>query len=227
MSNLNISATLAPADKVLLSDKALEIRTILVFLINLDPAKRKSLRKMATKRAGYVLDVLSAVLANPSAIPTTFSIDEFSKDKALFDDLAFIYNLYRPIIEGIEDTMLALGNELMTQSDTCYTYLKRAAKDNANLTEVVDRIGTAFNQSASKVATTFSIAASGSIVIENVMPESRLVNGGTTIIKVKYSPAVEVTVDPGNSELIPAGVKSITVENLSTTVLGSVRVMIK
>ena len=45
---------------------------------------------MATKRTGYVLDVYNAVLANPGAIPTTFNIDEYKKDKQLLDDLNFL-----------------------------------------------------------------------------------------------------------------------------------------
>ena len=224
MPNLNISASIDPADKATLISNASHIMDILKFMVNLDPKTRKRLRKMATKRTGYVKDVYMAVLANSPAIPDTFDIDGYKSDMTLYDDLHELLGYFLPIVEGIQDTMLALGNDLMKQSDTCYNYLQRAAKDNAPLTDTVARIGTAYRRSTPKAATAFTIAAAGATVIEHVKPGTRIVNTGTSVIKFKPGNDLAskvriayITIDPGNSEVIPKGYTSIVVENVSTT----------
>jgi hypothetical protein len=225
MAKPNISAAIAPDDKAALELKASEILAILVFLVNLDPKTRKRLRKMATKRTGYVADVFTAVLANPGAIPSTFDVNEYKKDKQLFDDLLYLFGIFNPIVEAISDTMLMVGNELMTQSDSCYDYLKRAAKDNVPLTETINKIATAYKRQSPKTPNIFTIPAGGSVEVNNVVIGTRLVNNGTTVITLKAGPELPsnvkldpIDIEPGNSVVIPKGYSVILVENKSATV---------
>ena len=71
------------------------------------------------------MDVFNAVITNPSAIPTSFDVAEYVKDKNLFDDLAYVKNLLLSLVEAIDDTQMLVGSELMKQSDTAYSPLKR------------------------------------------------------------------------------------------------------
>lgn len=229
-----ISVIIAPATKAELELIAANILVLLPFLINLTPAQRKRIRKMATKHTGYVADVFNAVITNPSAIPATFDIPEYSKDKVLFDDLTYVLNLFETIVEAMHDTLLQIGHELMQQSDSCYDYLKRASKDNASLSEIVKKIGTAFaGQGKRTKIAEFMIPAKGSVEVKNVHPGTKLVNIGNTIIvlkpgsdlanKLKVPP---IAINPSNSVTIPAGYTSILVENLSETSEGSFSVKI-
>jgi len=228
MPNLNISEVLTTEQKETIVTKASDILGVLIFLVNLNPVARKRLRKMATKRAGYVNDVFIAVLANIGAIPITFNIDEYKKDKQLHDDLMFVLNVLRPIVEAVEDTLLMLGNELMTQSDAGYDYLKRAAKGNLPLTQTVAQIATAYKRKAAKAAVTYTIGVGGSVTVENIKANTRLVNLGTTVIRIKAdNQSTSTAVEPGNSELIAVGAKKIAVTNVSVTVEGIFSVRLK
>jgi len=148
MPNPNISASINPADKGVIEANVNGIRALLLFLANLTPQQRKKLRKMGTKRTGYVVMVFNAVITNPSAIPSSFDVMEYTKDKTLFDDLAYIKNLLVSLTEAVSDTQLLVGAELMKQSDTAYGHLKQEAKSNLALSAIVQAIGQAFKRRA-------------------------------------------------------------------------------
>ena len=230
-----VSASIDPALRVQLEAIATNLLALMSFLINLTPTERKKIRKMATKRTGYVADVYNAVMANPSAIPSTFSTAEYTKDKILYDELTHVMNLFGNITEAMRDTLLQISHELMLQSDICYDYLKRAAKDNAPLSEVVQKIGTAFAGQGKRLAVVeFTVPAKGSVSVDNVAKGSRIVNNGNTILRLKAGAELAkivkkaaIEVDPSSSELIPANYTSIIVENISETAEGSFTVKIR
>ena len=142
MSYQNISASIVAADKTAVITALQTIKTKLPFLINLTIADRKKLRKMGSVRTSYVQDVYTAATNNASAIPSGFSLTEYGKDATLLKDLTDIQALLQPLFEGLEDTQMALGSELMKQSDECYGYLKVAAKKSSsqNLTMAIKSI---------------------------------------------------------------------------------------
>jgi hypothetical protein len=233
MAKLNISAEITSAVKTELETHAKAVMVLLPFVVNLDPKTRVSLRKMATKRTGYVADTISAVLAHPEVIPATFKVPEYVKDKVLFDDLQYVRNIYIVIVEAIDDTLLALGNELMTQSDTCYDYLKRASKDNVALGDTVKEIGKAFaGQGKKKNAKSFTLPAKGNVEIKNVVVGSRLVNSGGAILVMKAGADLAnklktppVHINPASSVIVPPGYTSIIIENSSQTDEGGFTVL--
>lgn len=144
MPVLSLSISITPADKAAILTKIGEIKALMPFLINLTPQERKRLRKKGTKRTGYVNDVYQAVQNNQTVIPATFNVAAYKQDKFAGDDLTDIDDQLIPLFEGISDTLLLLGVELMKQSDSGYDYLKRAAKDNASIQAIVEQIAKAF-----------------------------------------------------------------------------------
>jgi hypothetical protein len=132
MSYQNISASIAAADKTTVQSSIQTIKGKLPFLIAITPAERKKLRKMGSVRTAYVQDVYIAAANNTGAIPPALSMTEYGKDVQLMKDLTDIVSWLLPVYEGIQDTCLALGNELMKQSDEAYGYLKNAAKKNSS-----------------------------------------------------------------------------------------------
>jgi hypothetical protein len=142
MSYQNISASLSAADKQTILEAVQNIKSKLPFLVNLNEASRKNLRKMGNVRYSYVSDVYNAVAGNPGTIPVGFSVNEYGKDVVLHKDLVDILTALNTVVEGLHDTEIALGAELMQQSDECYGYLKVVAKksSNQNLNSVVKDI---------------------------------------------------------------------------------------
>jgi len=144
MSYQNLSVSLTPAQKTTVITQITAVKTTLNFLINLTPAERKKLRKVAEKRQGYVNDVMVAVKANPTAIPAVINTTEYFKDAQLFLDLSEIYAQMITLFEGLSDTFMASGNEAITTTDQCYGFLKQAAKGNSNLSSTVKEISKHF-----------------------------------------------------------------------------------
>ncbi|MFH0894014.1 MAG: hypothetical protein V2A54_06230, partial [Bacteroidota bacterium] len=129
MAYSNISAALTVAQKASIKANIDAIKTILIFLVNLTPQERMKLRKTGNVRFGYVNDVYKAAVANPTTLPAGFNITEFGKDMQLLSDLTDIMGWLRTLNEGMDDTLMALGSEVIHQSDEVYGMLKvQAAK---------------------------------------------------------------------------------------------------
>ncbi len=144
MSYQNLSVSLTPEQKTDIINQIASVKAKLSFLINLTPAERKKLRKVAEKRQGYVNDVMVAVKANPAAIPSAIDTKEYYKDAQLFLDLSEIHAQMITLFEGLSDTFMASGNEAITTTDQCYGFLKQAAKGNSNLSTTVKEISKHF-----------------------------------------------------------------------------------
>jgi hypothetical protein len=148
----NISASLSLDDKNAILQAVKLIKEKLPFLINLNQEDRQKLRKMGDIRTSYVQDVYQVATANPSSIPSGFSLEEYGKDVELKKAIAEIQTVLSPVCEGLNDTEMALGAELMKQSDECYGYLKVVAKksSNQNLNDTVKKIADHMKQGPRK-----------------------------------------------------------------------------
>ncbi len=90
-------------------------------------------------------------------------------------------------------------------------------------------------RSKRKSDSVFSIAANSTITVANVVSEKSLVRNGITVLRLKVGaelvskfPLVSaITVDPGNSAMIPKGWTVLEVTNLSATAAGSFSVRLK
>ena len=158
MSYQNLSVSLTPAQKTTIITQINAVKTTLNFLVNLSPAERKKLRKVAEKRQGYVNDVLAAVKANPSAIPSAINTVEYYKDAQLFLDLSEIMAQLVPLYEGLSDTFMASGNEAITLTDQCYGFLKQASRGNLNLSLTIKELSKHFNRTGKKSPLTPTVA---------------------------------------------------------------------
>jgi hypothetical protein len=159
MSYSNISAAIVAADKTAVQTAIQTIKSKMPFLINLSIDERKKLRKMASVRTSYVQDVYQASVGNSGAIPQGINLVEYGKDLQLYRDLSDIMSWFAPLYESIESTSMALGSELMKQSDECYGHLKVAAKKSTNqsLNTTVSKIASQLKQSPKPLITEKSL----------------------------------------------------------------------
>jgi hypothetical protein len=83
---------------------------------------------MGAKRRTYVNDVFSLATSNPSALPSSFDLTGYIKNHQLWQDVYDILEWLTPIYEGLCDTEIVLGSEIIQESDNAYGHLKVTAK---------------------------------------------------------------------------------------------------
>ncbi len=231
MSTPNISAVLSNTDKATIITNTDNSKALMPFTINLDPATRKRLRKTGSKREGYVQDVYNGAIANPTAIPTDFSITEWTKDEDLNRQLVEVREEISSLLEAVDDTILLLGSERIHQADAGYGFLKQSAKGNSALTTLIERIARQFiGQGREGRKTTFTIPAGGQVAVTDVAAPTPLLNIGTTVLSIVKTGsgserAASLTVNPGESVAIDS--TSISVTNTGTSAQGVFTVKLK
>jgi hypothetical protein len=142
MSNGKISGVITADSKVNIKTNLDGVKAELPFLISLNKDERKKLRKIGPGRIGYVNEVNMASNANNTALASGFNLDEYNNKLALYTALTEIYSWANPLMDSLESTLMALGAELMKESDEAYGYLKIAASkdNNQNLNTTIRKI---------------------------------------------------------------------------------------
>jgi hypothetical protein len=223
MSYSNISSSLTAANKTDIQTKIDSVKLVLLFLINLTPAERKQFLKMGDKSVAFVQKALQAAQANPTVIPATFNVPEFQKDITLFNDLSEILNFLRPLTEGIDDTMLALGNENMRQGIAVYKLIKEASKTNSALSTTAADLGERFKIAGKEAPSVTSVAPLGNATLAGVVPQrlfKNLGNGTLDFFKGNSASGEKKTVGGKSSVKIPFGWTVITVSNPDSAQVG-------
>ena len=125
----------------------------LTFLISLNKEERKKLRKIGPGRKGYVQEVNTASNANNSALAAGFNLDDNNAKLALYNALSEIRSWANPLRDSLENTLMALGSELMKESDEAYGYLKVASskENNQNLNTTIEKIKSILKQAKKTV----------------------------------------------------------------------------
>lgn len=129
----NVSYTLSAADKTTVQTSLQTIKSKLPFFVNINPEQRMKSRKMGPKRRTYVNDVFNLATNNPSALPSGFDMAGYAKNHQLWQDVYDILEWLTPIYEGLCDTELTLGSEIIQQTDNAYDHLKVTAKKDPNM----------------------------------------------------------------------------------------------
>ena len=114
----NISASLSETQVTQIETQIQAITASLDFLINLSPEERHTLRKMGDKLTSYVEDALEVAKANRGYLPSNVDLVEFEKDLILAKNLDKILIRLRPLVESIQDTATAAGNEAIKVADS-------------------------------------------------------------------------------------------------------------
>lgn len=140
MGYKKISADLNEERMAKIIAKIEDLKAELDFLINLSNEERKRLRKAAEKRQGYVNDIMIAVKANPTAIPSAIDTDEYYFKSRFFLNMSTINMHMKPLTEGVSDTLVAASHEAITLTDQCYGFLKQAARGSSILTDTVSKL---------------------------------------------------------------------------------------
>jgi Mlc titration factor MtfA (ptsG expression regulator) len=128
-----ISASI-PADQLnQIRDEIRSIRERLDFLVDLSPNERRRLRTLGKKLVAYARQVIRLAKENRNLLPSDLDLDALEARLQLYEDLQLILIYIDPLREGVSDTAVAAGAQVMEEVDMLYRLLKEAAKFNANI----------------------------------------------------------------------------------------------
>lgn len=123
MQNL-ISMTLSPSELQEV-DAALEtLRRVFAPMISLEAQQRRELTKMGGKSEAFCRQTLTVLAANPQIVPPNLGLAEAQADLAALDALRPRLLLLQQLTERAEDSVLALGSDLMQVALEGYSLLK-------------------------------------------------------------------------------------------------------
>ncbi len=135
-----ISAVLPEADKTAALASLEEVKTHLPFLIS-TPTDQGPKRTMGPASVEYVSLCLEGAKKYPDKLTRDFDAPEFERDVNLIGQLWSVRIAVADLLARIDDTMNAASADAMVSSDKVYDLLKRAAKEDGAIQELVSRIG--------------------------------------------------------------------------------------
>lgn len=134
-----ISAVLPEADKTAALASLQEVKNQLPFLIS-TPTDQGPKRTMGTASVEYVSLCLEGAKNYPTKMTGDFDTPEFERDVNLIGQLWSIRIAVADLLARIDDTMSAASADAMVTSDKVYDLLKKAAKEDGAIQELVSRI---------------------------------------------------------------------------------------
>ena len=97
-------------------------------LVGLTPEQRRNFTRMGDKSEAFCRQAVVAFVENPDVLPRNFDIEAYRRDLAMLDTLRPRLSRMSRLFERMQDTEIALGSDLMTNSLEGYAVLKVAGK---------------------------------------------------------------------------------------------------
>lgn len=132
-------------------------RSIKKFVISLSAEDRIGIRTIAEGREGYAREMLRISRIYINSLPREYNVEEFEELFRLYDEWKPILTESEMYAEQIDDTLVAIGMEIMKNADTANGFLQIARKGNANLDramEGIDRFNSRYGKSGDGSSTT-------------------------------------------------------------------------
>src|SRR3990172_7228716 len=147
MAHPKLNVEITDAMVTTLVTKVTEIETEFPFLINLTIKEIKELAKMGKRRLAITQKLLDIALQNPAILPSGFSAADFQRDfNAAVRMKGVVRNPVVKLLEKIEETGHALGNEAYEQALKVKIYLEAANRTDAGLDQLVAEVQEMFAQ---------------------------------------------------------------------------------
>lgn len=140
MAHQNISAELSVENQQAVKAAISSIRQKMPFLCPLTDAERRGLYKLGPARLSFVSKALEAAKKNPAALPPSFDVVEFEKDKNLAGPLLEIRNLLLELLSDVDDTAMEVASEATLAAAKVHCYLKAAAVSSSGLQPLVEQL---------------------------------------------------------------------------------------
>ncbi len=106
------------------------------YSVSLTPDERRGNRSVGRRREAYVRQALRAAKAHEQILPRNLDVNRFERMLASFEQHKDMQVILSEIAELGDDTQLAIGRELMTETDIIYGAFKLARYRDASLDRV-------------------------------------------------------------------------------------------
>ncbi|MEO0407444.1 MAG: hypothetical protein AAF289_08855 [Cyanobacteria bacterium P01_A01_bin.135] len=116
------------------------IQTKRPFLITLTTQERRRLFKMGPKSLSFVNNSHMTAQSNADILPVSFDLSGYKQDYQLAMALSDIHARLQQLDEQVDDTLMAVGGELMRSSLSVHDYVKTAAKHRPGLRGVAQSL---------------------------------------------------------------------------------------
>ncbi|MER3435413.1 MAG: hypothetical protein C4288_18910 [Leptolyngbya sp. ERB_1_1] len=152
MPSQNLPTQLSATDLQEIKAALATIETKLPFLVHLTVEERRKLFKMGNKSLSFVSNSLMAAQTNPGILPASFDLKAFASNYQLAITLGEVHLRLQQLAEKVDDTLMSVSSEAMTDSLTVYDYIKTASKKTPGLKAVADQLGERFKATRSKAS---------------------------------------------------------------------------
>lgn len=115
-------------------------KSIKKFVVSLSAEERTGIRTIAEGREGYAREMLRIARIYINSLPRDYSVEEYEELFRLYDEWKPILTEIEMYTEQIDDTLVAIGIEIMKNADTVNGFLQIARKGNANLDRALEGI---------------------------------------------------------------------------------------
>ncbi|MBD1824784.1 hypothetical protein H6F51_20150 [Cyanobacteria bacterium FACHB-DQ100] len=152
MASQNLPAQLSDTDLEEIKAALATIEAQMPFLVHLSTEERRKLFKMGNKSLSFVNNSLIAAQSNPDILPASFDLDKFRSNYELATTLTEVLLRLQQLTEKVDDTLISVSSEAMTDSLTVYDYIKTASKKTPGLKAVADQLGERFKATRSRAS---------------------------------------------------------------------------
>lgn len=108
-----IEAAINTGDRDRILELIGQIRDLMPFLVDLTPEERQQLFKMGDWGRPIVEQTLVLAEQDDSFLPRSFDVSKMRMDKDLYDALSPIFIQLSRLFEGVNDTMMLTGSDLI------------------------------------------------------------------------------------------------------------------
>jgi hypothetical protein len=158
MSQNLIDMKMESDNLAIIDDALLTLESQFSGLLALTPDQRRQLTKMGDKSEAFCRQTVDVIGQNPGILSRNFDDEGLRRDLATLDALRPRLIRLARLMERANDTEMALGSDLMTNSLEAYAFLKIAGKGEG-LDALRKMLSARFNRSPGKTGDTPEVAS--------------------------------------------------------------------
>ncbi|MHA3770074.1 hypothetical protein ACXR0O_00890 [Verrucomicrobiota bacterium sgz303538] len=154
-----IDITIAADDITAVTTALTTLQTKLSFLLPLEEAERKRLRRLGLRNETFSLGVIDIAQGNPQVVPAGIDMAALQRDVAAREQLLPLLREMQRLTRLMEDTVILLGCDIYEGGRALYKTMKVVGELHG-LSEVIAELGRRFAKKRTTEPATGSTAAS-------------------------------------------------------------------
>jgi hypothetical protein len=144
-SDAQVVVTITPAQKAAILAQITAVKALLTFVVGLSNDKRQKLLKLAEGRVGWDEKASSYMANRPDLVPGYVDMAALAQNRGVRSDLGDIIRAWTDVGEGLNDTDMVIGHQILKPEYAFYNSAQEAAKHGVpGAQAIADDLGSAF-----------------------------------------------------------------------------------